>query len=94
MKSRQPAKKESKQAAGAKKENSNSYLVKIIKNIVILFAAVILVKTLKGSKEDSYLWNDGYNWYFTALIEENLKTMKQFKTLTSEQKLESKVGFN
>ncbi len=94
MKSKQPAKKESKQVAGAKKESTPSFLVKIIKNIVILFAAVILVKTLKGSKEDSYEWNDGYNWYFTSLIEDNFKAMKQYKTLTTEQKLESKIGFN
>ena len=94
MKTQKPPKKETKPAAGNKKEGDNSFLVKAVKNVLLLLGAVILIKSFKGSKDDESQWNDGYQWFFTSLIDDNVKVMKQYKTLNYDQKMESKVGFN
>lgn len=94
MKTQKTPKKENKQAAAPKKEGGNSFLIKAVKNVALLLGAVILIKSFKGSKDDESQWNDGYQWFFTSLIDDNVKVMKQYKTLTYDQKMESKVGFN
>lgn len=60
-------------------------MLKIGKNVLVLLLTFFIITQIKQ--------NDGYKWVLDTLVSANLKTMKENKHLTEQQKLEAKMGY-
>ncbi|MCB9186889.1 MAG: hypothetical protein H6601_09100 [Flavobacteriales bacterium] len=84
-KSKKKQRREAKKA-GKQLEKKKFVLPSIVKNFLILGGVLLLLKTLKEN-------NAGYNWVVESQIIQSQESMKKFKDLTYQQKMEAKLGF-
>ena len=84
MKSKKPAKQQpdkTKPITAGKEKPS------FVKNLLLFLCSFLLIWSLKN-------FNAGYQWLFDTVIDQNIEAQQKLKTLSFEERLSGRIGYN